>query len=80
MVYCYLCLNEYAGLTETFCPKCKRIKHHLSLNGDRVYEVLDNVLCRTPAQQQNKLNIEIKKEIENKEYNLRSGKKKESTN
>jgi hypothetical protein len=79
-MYCYLCLKEYAGITETFCAKCKRIKHHISLNGDRVYEVLDNVLCRTETQQQNKLNIEIKKEIEAKEYNLRSKDKPKKDN
>jgi len=71
-MYCYLCLNEYAGVTETYCTKCKRIKHLINIYGERVYEVLEEVLVRTPKQQENKLKYEIKKEIEKKEYDLRS--------
>tara|TARA_R100000654_G_scaffold50368_1_gene76544 strand:+ start:1738 stop:1986 length:249 start_codon:yes stop_codon:yes gene_type:complete len=71
-MYCYLCLTEYAGVFETYCVKCKKIKHYISLYGDRVHEVLDNVLSRTEDKQDNKIKVELKNEIENKEYALRS--------
>tara|TARA_R100000935_G_C2727300_1_gene120469 strand:- start:208 stop:462 length:255 start_codon:yes stop_codon:yes gene_type:complete len=71
-MYCYLCLNEYVGITQTYCEKCKRIKHLINLYGDRVYEVLDEVLVRAEDKQDNKIKLEIKKEIEKREYALRS--------
>tara|TARA_R100000654_G_scaffold24441_2_gene47316 strand:- start:4680 stop:4859 length:180 start_codon:yes stop_codon:yes gene_type:complete len=43
---------------------------------DRVIEILDNVLSRTQDKQDNKIKEEIKDEIENKEYSLRSNKNK----
>jgi len=69
-MYCYLCVDEYAGVTETFCPKCKKIKHYISLWGDRVYEILDSVLTRDLTKQNNKVKHEIKKEIVNKLENI----------
>ena len=71
-MYCYLCLNEYAGITQTFCPSCKKIKHYISLWGDRIHEILDNVLTRDIEKQDNKIKVEIKDEIEKKAYSLRS--------
>tara|TARA_R110002073_G_scaffold155312_2_gene310603 strand:+ start:5815 stop:6081 length:267 start_codon:yes stop_codon:yes gene_type:complete len=59
-----------------WCKSCRRIKHYLNLYGDRVYEVLDNVLCRTEEKQTIKEAEEIKKEIKLKEHNLRSNKKR----
>tara|TARA_R100000654_G_scaffold24796_3_gene47960 strand:+ start:865 stop:1092 length:228 start_codon:yes stop_codon:yes gene_type:complete len=67
---CSLCEKEYVFVSK-FCDKCRRIKHHLNLSGDRVYEILDNVLSRTIDKQENKEKVEIKKEIETKQYNLR---------
>ncbi len=74
MFYCVLCEKETCYISK-FCDKCRRIKHHLNLSGDRVYEVLEEVLCRTKDKQDNKIDAEIKKEIENKQYNLRNTKK-----
>jgi hypothetical protein len=74
MFVCYLCEKETCYISK-FCDKCRRIKHHLNLSGERVYEVLESVLSRTEDKQDNKINAEIKKEIENKAYNLRSTKK-----
>tara|TARA_R110000787_G_scaffold5354_3_gene19588 strand:+ start:4633 stop:4908 length:276 start_codon:yes stop_codon:yes gene_type:complete len=71
-MYCYLCLNEYAGITQTFCPSCKKIKHYISLWGDRIHEILDNVLTRDIEKQDNKIKVEIKDEIDKKAYSLRS--------
>lgn len=70
MLTCILCEKEYSYL-RSLCPKCRRIKHHISLNGDRVYEVLDSVLSRTQDKQENKIKQEIKQEIENKALNLK---------
>jgi hypothetical protein len=76
MFYCVLCEKETCYISK-FCDKCRRIKHHLNLSGDRVYEVLDSVLSRTEEKQDNKIKVEIQKEIENKKYCLRSSKKVE---
>jgi len=76
MFSCYLCEKQTVYLSR-FCDKCRRIKHHLNLSGDRVYEVLESVLCRTEEKQDNKIKVEINKEIENKKYSLRSNKKGE---
>lgn len=73
---CKLCEKETC-LTTSICEKCRRIKHLINLYGDRVYEVLEEVLIRTDKQQENKIGLEIKKEkeeIENK-INTRSQKK-----
>lgn len=74
MFSCSLCEKETCYVSK-FCDKCRRIKHYLSLYNDRVYEVLDNVLSRTLDKQDNKVQQEIKEEIENKKYNLRPLKK-----
>tara|TARA_R110002072_G_scaffold14112_3_gene58954 strand:- start:611 stop:853 length:243 start_codon:yes stop_codon:yes gene_type:complete len=58
----------------SLCSKCRRIKHHININGNRVYEILDSVLSRTEEKQIIKEAEEIKKEIKIKEHNLRSKK------
>jgi len=76
MFECKLCENETC-LTTHVCEKCRRIKHLLNLYGDRVYEVLEEVLVRTKDKQEHKIQSEIKKEkaeIE-KKINTRSQKK-----
>jgi hypothetical protein len=65
MFYCTLCEKETCYLSR-YCNKCRKIKHYLSLYDDRVYEVLDNVLSREVEKQNNKIKVELKKEIENK--------------
>ena len=75
MFSCVLCEKETCYISK-FCDKCRRIKHHLNLSGDRVYEVLESVLSRSEEKQDNKIKGEIQKEIENKKYNLRSEKDK----
>ena len=61
---CVLCEKETCYV-QKFCDKCRKIKHHLNLSGDRVYEILDNVLSREEQKQRNKEKLEINKEIEN---------------
>ena len=75
---CKLCeVNEVEGwfYNNTWCKSCRKIKHFLNLYGDRVYEVLDNVLSRQEDKQNNKIEAEIKTEIELKQHDLRSKKK-----
>lgn len=62
---CQLCEKETCYLSR-YCEKCRKIKHYLSLYSDRVYEVLDNVLSREVDKQNNKIKVELKKEIETK--------------
>lgn len=77
MPLCYLCEKKpREGYWCYFCTDCRKLKHYISIYGDRTYEILDNVLARTEDKQQYKINDEIKKDIENKEYSLRSNKKK----
>lgn len=78
---CKLCeKNEVEGwfFNTTWCASCRKIKHYLNLYGDRVYEVLDSVLSRSQEKQDNKIDVEIKREIQNKSYALRSTRKKKS--
>lgn len=76
MFVCLLCEKESCYVSR-FCPKCRRVKHLLNLYEERVYDVLENVLVRAGDKQDNKIKVELKKEIESKEYNLRSKEKKE---
>ena len=71
MFTCLLCEKEYVYISR-FCPKCRSLKHLILLHSDRVFEIVNEVLCRTEEKQNNKIKLEIKKEIENKAYNLRS--------
>tara|TARA_R110002096_G_scaffold169331_1_gene340998 strand:+ start:707 stop:961 length:255 start_codon:yes stop_codon:yes gene_type:complete len=74
---CKLCeKNEVEYWFGSWCKSCRKVKHYLNLYGDRVYEVLDNVLSRQEEQQENKIDEEINKEIETKQHNLRKNKKK----
>tara|TARA_R110000824_G_scaffold340033_2_gene526558 strand:- start:358 stop:633 length:276 start_codon:yes stop_codon:yes gene_type:complete len=79
---CYLCeKKERESYFSYFCSDCRKLKHYISIYGDRTYEILDNVLARTLDKQEYKIKEELKKDIENKEqalvkdYALRSAKK-----
>jgi hypothetical protein len=75
MAMCVLCEGKNEFWFGALCSNCRRIKHFISIYKSRVYEVLDSVLSRTDDKQKIKEADEIKKEIENKEHNLRSSKK-----
>lgn len=75
MGLCVLCEGKNEFWFGALCSNCRRVKHFISIYGDRVYEVLDSVLSRTEDKQKLKEAEEIKKEIQNKELNLRSSKK-----
>ena len=64
MFNCVLCekSEDYLFINK-FCSKCRRIKHYLNLYDERVYEVLDSVLGREQDKQENKVSLEIQKEI-----------------
>ena len=73
---CPVCTQEYL-IINSLCETCRKVKHYMSCySRDRVIEILDNVLSRTEDKQDNKINEEIKNEIQNKEYSLRSSKNK----
>ena len=75
MFSCVLCERETV-YTCYLCNKCRRIKHLINLYENRVYNVLENVLVRNKEGEANKVGIELKKDIEKREYNLRNKKKK----
>ena len=59
-----MCRDEYRINTlGYYCLKCKKIQDLINIYGDRVHEVLEEVLVRTNSQQENKLKQQIKKEI-----------------
>ncbi len=39
----------------TWCVSCRKIKHYLNLYDERVIEILDSVLSRTDAKQEEKI-------------------------
>jgi len=50
------------------CNDCRKIRHYMSIySKDRVIEILDSILSRQEDKQENKIKLEICKEIENKE-------------
>lgn len=68
---CYLCRkNERMNYLGYYCENCKKIQDLLSVYDDRVYEVLESVLCRSEDKQNNKIKAEIKTEINNKQTAL----------
>lgn len=72
---CVLCekSEEYLIISK-FCSKCRKIKHLLNLYGDRVYEVLDEVLVKNETEQEEHIKEELKNELIKTEYNLRNKK------
>ena len=71
---CALCEKPSEFWFGSLCGKCRKIKHYMSIHGDRVYEILDNVLSRAKDKQIIKEAEEIKEEIIQKQHNLRSKK------
>lgn len=70
MSTCYLC-NGNRPYFQYYCEKCNLIKRMISLHGlERVYEILENVLMRDTTKQNNKVKLEIKKEIEDQQLKL----------
>ena len=54
------------------CSDCRVIRHITTLNGKkRVLEVLENVFQRSEDKQDNKIQVELKNEIENRKCNLK---------
>ena len=65
MFHCLLCEKESCYVSR-FCPKCRALKHLILLYQDRVFNIVNEVLCRSEDKQDNKIKLEIKKEIEKK--------------
>ena len=54
------------------CSDCRVIRLITTLNGKkRVLEVLENIFQRSEDKQDNKIQIELKNEIENRKCNLK---------
>jgi len=68
MFECYLC-REKSRISSFgfYCHNCKKIQDLINVYGNRVYEVLEEVLIRKESQQKHKIVNEIKKEISRKE-------------
>lgn len=66
---CRLCQKETVYLVH-LCPPCTRVRHLLSIYGDSVYQVLEDVLVRNKKQQNYKITkiknkgLEVKDDIE----------------
>ena len=74
MFSCAVC-EDYS--LYNLCSECRVIRHTCTLVGrNRLLEVLENVFQRSEEKQDNKVKEEIKQEIQNKEYSLRSNKNK----
>ena len=70
MISCPVCQETYT--LYTLCYDCRRIRHFMSIySKERVIQILDNILSRTEDKQDNKVNEEIKEDIEKVKYNLR---------
>lgn len=81
MFSCVLCeKNEEYLFVSKFCNKCRKIKHLINLYGDRVYEVLDEVLVKNEKEQEEHIQEELKNELTKTEYNLRNKKENEKKN
>jgi len=62
MFSCTLCeINSV--YTASLCEECRKIKHMMTCyTPERVIEVLDRVLMRTPSKQELKIDVELKTE------------------
>jgi len=70
-MYCYLCSKNYAGISQTFCETCTRLRRIIHLyNIDQVLDTCEYVYLRekNPIEKRAEKVIEGKK----KEYSLRS--------
>ena len=78
MFSCAIC-EDYT--LYTLCSDCRVIRHITTLNGKkRVLEVLENVFQRSEEKQDNKMNEELKSEIENKKVSLKNSQLKRGSN
>ena len=78
MFSCAIC-EDYT--LYSLCSDCRVIRHITTLNGKkRVLEVLNNVFQRCEEKQDNKMNEELKCEIENKKVSLKNSQLKRGSN
>lgn len=70
MVCSFCQIKPCEGYLKWYCVSCAKLKRLISLHGNRVYQILDNVLLRTEDKQKNKELLEIQKEVKDKEQKL----------
>jgi hypothetical protein len=75
MFLCVFC-EQSSCYVSYLCEECRALKHIKLTYKERFDEVIQNVLVRTPDKQEHKIKDELKKDIQKKEYLLRSKEKK----
>ncbi len=70
MVCSYCQIKPAEGYLKWYCSDCSKLKRLINLHGSRVYEILDNVLLRSEDKQDNKILLEIRKEVKDQEKKL----------
>jgi hypothetical protein len=59
---CVLCEKaEEWCVVNSFCLKCRRVKHLINIYGDDFFESMEKVFVRSEKQQDNKIKLEKKK-------------------
>jgi hypothetical protein len=66
---CVLCekADEWC-VVNSFCLRCRRVKHLINIYGDEFYDSMESVFVRSEAQQNNKIKLARKKKEEGKVY------------
>jgi hypothetical protein len=68
---CPLCEQNYT--LYSLCSECRRIRHFMSIySKERVIKILDSILSRTEDKQDNKVNEEIKHDVEKVKISLKN--------
>ena len=68
---CPLCEQNYT--LYSLCSECRRIRHLMSIySKERVIKILDSILSRTEDKQDNKVNEEIKHDVEKVKISLKN--------
>lgn len=67
---CYFCETNPRSVFHYYCNDCTKLKRTINLMGDRVYEVVENVLSRNKKEQESIIKDEIKEEIKAKTDSL----------
>jgi len=79
MAHCRFCLTETVdSWWGNWCERCHRLQRTIHLFGvEKVCNIVDKVLIVDEEKQQEKINVEIAKELYSKEISLKKKKKKD---
>ena len=78
---CKFCLTESTeSYFSTWCARCHKLQRLISLfGGDKIMNILENVLIVDKDTQQQKIKEELKGELTTREYSLRKRKQQEDS-